>query len=203
MAGGIATQHVLFFKEALGIEQSADGRTVVEESISPLAHETTGSTQSAHVACEHIEQQVDLKVASVVSATGDSRLWRSKNMCVSLPTLHLTLPVRTSVAEQSVPVQQRSLEHVAALPGQYVEPALLTFVKPEHGWSAHVAFATQHVLFFDAAVGNVQSADARAVVAEGIFPLTHVTRGRIQSAHVACEHDEQQVARKASSVLPT
>lgn len=94
MAGGIATQHVLFFKEALGGEQSADGRTVVEDIISPLSHETRTSAQSAHVACEHIEQQVDLKVGSVVSASGDWSLWRSKNMCVSLPVLHLVLPVR-------------------------------------------------------------------------------------------------------------
>lgn len=136
------------------------------------------------MACEHIEQQVDLKVGSVVSASGDVDLWRSKNMFVLLPALHFVFPVTRLVAEQSVsvPVQQRLLVHVAALPVQYVEPALLTLVKPdEQSWAEHVAFATQHVLFFEEAVGSVQSADARAVVGENILSLSHITRTCNQS----------------------
>lgn len=112
-------QHVSLYLLSVGMEQSDDERVMVPEIILPLPHESRGFVvcQSKHVAAEHDEQHVALKLSSVLP-TAEALFLRSKNWFLSLPALHFEFPVMTPVAEHIVPVQHWASLQVAASPGQ-------------------------------------------------------------------------------------
>jgi len=199
-------QHVFLYLSLVGILQSDIERVTVPDNILPLPHPTRGFVvcQSRHVADEHDVQQVDLKSPSVLP-TAEALFLRSKNMFLSLPPLHFAFPVITLVAAHIVPVQHWASEQVAALPGQWMEPASVRFVIPdEQVWDEHLAWDAQHTCLYLSSEGILQSDDSKTGVVDKYLPLPHPTKGFVvcQSRHVADEHDVQQLVLKASSAPP-